>query len=199
VLILVLNAVFVTMIGVAKVVGASHPIPQTVAALRLGECELPCWIGIIPGVTRMEEVQGLVMSTGASGSFRVTGSVSPQGILIGDYRLRREEQSSAVISIAFSEGRVNQVMILAREITLGDLILTYGIPSCQSSAWDLYYETPQGRATIVFDEAVSRRYTVTPRMILLQRDTERSCTSARHERWHGIAPAWRYQQLQANS
>jgi hypothetical protein len=204
-LVLALSVGFALMVAGAKAWGASHPLPQTVAALRLGECALPCWVGIVPGVTRMEEVQGLVSSTGARGSFRITGSVSPQGNQIGDYRLRRDEQSNAFISIAFSDGRVNQVMILANGITLGDLILAYGIPSCQSSIWDLYYDTPQGRATLVFDSAVSRRYTVTPRMILLQRpqaqNAEQSCISDVREsqRWHGIAPAWRYEQLAANS
>lgn len=201
--VLALNLVFaVTVVG-AKMLGSSQSPPQTVTALRLGECALPCWVGIIPGVTTMEEVPGLVVSTGATGSFRVTGSVSPQGFRIGDYRLPSVEQSSAFISIAFSDGRVNQVMILTNEITLGDLILAYGVPSCQASAWDLYYETPLGRATIVFDLADSRRYTVTPRMILLQRaqaqNAEPTCTANVRERWHGIAPAWRYEQLAANS
>jgi hypothetical protein len=147
----------------------------------------------------MEEVQGRVLSIGATGSLRITGSVSPQGSLIGDYRFRREEQSNVFISIAFSDGRVNQVMILANGITLGDLILAYGIPSCQSSIWDIYYDAPQGRATLVFDSAISRRYTVTPRMILLQRpqalSAEQACTSS--SKWHGIAPEWRYEQLAA--
>jgi hypothetical protein len=204
-LVLALSLTFVVLVAGAKAWGASLPQSQSVTALRLGECALPCWVGIVPGVTPREEVQTLVLRTGASGSFRITGSVSPQGNLIGDYRLRRDQASNTFISIAFAEGRVNQIMIVADDLTLGDLILAYGIPSCQAPTWNLYYDTPQGRATLVFDSAVSRRYTVTPRMILLQRpeaqNPDQTCVSGVREsrRWHGIAPAWRYEQLTANS
>lgn len=204
VLVLALNVGFALMVVVAKAWGTSQPLSQTLTALHLGDCALPCWIGIVPGVTRLEEVQRLVQRTGASGSFRITGSVSPQGNLIGDYRLQRDAQSNTFISVAFSEGRVNQVMIVSEDIALGDLMLAYGLPSCQAPIWDLYYDSPQGRATFVFDSAVSRRYTVTPRMILLQRpqpDSAPACLSEirQAQRWHGIAPAWRYEQLLANS
>lgn len=204
-LVFTLSANFALMVVAAQTVGASQSPSQIVEALRLSECALPCWVGIMPGVTRMQEVQGRVLSTGATGSFRITGSVSLEGILVGDYRLTIGDQSAAFISVAFSEGRVNQLMILASGITLGDLILAYGTPSCLSSTGDLYYDTPYGRATFVIDEASSQSYTAKSQMILIESpresDVGQNCASASTglSHWQGIAPMWRYVQRSLSS
>jgi hypothetical protein len=205
-LVLTLNVSLVLLIHVAQLIGASQPPSEIVRALRLNECTLPCWAGIVPGVTPMEDVQRRVISTGARGSIRVTGSVSPEGRLVGDYRMSINDQmGTAFISVAFSRGRVNQVVIMAGEVTLGDLILIYGTPSCLSSTWDLYYDTPFGRATFAIENAASPRYTAESSMILLESqsrpDTDQNCASNPMglNHWQGIAPAWRYQQLGLSS
>lgn len=206
ILVLTLNVSLALLIHVAQLFGASQPPSEIVQALRLNECALPCWAGIMPGITPMEDVQTRVISTGAHGSIRVTGSVSPAGRLVGDYRLIVNGEAGTVfISVAFSDGRVNQVVIMAGEVTLGDLILMYGTPSCLSSTWDLYYDTPSGRATFAIDNAASPRYTAVSRMILLEPqsrpDTEQNCASNSMglNHWQGIAPAWRYEQLALSS
>src|SRR5262249_49025344 len=37
--------------GAARLIGNRQPLPERVAILHLTDCELPCWIGIVPGKT----------------------------------------------------------------------------------------------------------------------------------------------------
>src|SRR5262249_3873926 len=41
--------------GAALLVGQAQPIPSRLAMLHLTDCRVPCWIGIVPGVTSQEE------------------------------------------------------------------------------------------------------------------------------------------------
>ena len=40
--------------------GKQAPSPAYVTALHLDQCELPCWIGIIPGQTTLKEAKALI-------------------------------------------------------------------------------------------------------------------------------------------
>ncbi|MBX3086138.1 MAG: hypothetical protein KF716_31170 [Anaerolineae bacterium] len=41
-------------------VGHAQPTPSTITDLHLDECELPCWLGIVPKVTPVSEAKSLV-------------------------------------------------------------------------------------------------------------------------------------------
>src|SRR5258707_8222360 len=41
----------------AILIGRRQPIPDRIALLHLNDCELPCWIGIVPGKTTLGETQ----------------------------------------------------------------------------------------------------------------------------------------------
>jgi hypothetical protein len=41
--------------GIAVIVGRAQPSSEHVSQLHLTHCVLPCWIGIVPGKTRMDE------------------------------------------------------------------------------------------------------------------------------------------------
>jgi hypothetical protein len=43
------------LLAVIVVVGRSQALPDRVAHFKLQQCKLPCWIGIIPGETSLEE------------------------------------------------------------------------------------------------------------------------------------------------
>jgi hypothetical protein len=54
--------------SVALLLGRTQPMPDRVALLRLDDCHLPCWIGIVPGKTtvgqarqRIRDVYGKMM------------------------------------------------------------------------------------------------------------------------------------------
>jgi len=55
--------VFVLAIVAAVLVGRSQPTPAILAALKLDKCELPCWIGITPGLTTGGEAWRFVRET----------------------------------------------------------------------------------------------------------------------------------------
>jgi hypothetical protein len=46
---LLLCCVFTIGIGITLLLGRQQPVPANIAALQLDACELPCWIGIVPG------------------------------------------------------------------------------------------------------------------------------------------------------
>jgi hypothetical protein len=46
---------FALLILGAQVVGHAQPLPSGLAAYRLTECALPCWLGIVPGETTFED------------------------------------------------------------------------------------------------------------------------------------------------
>ncbi len=60
-LILLIVCLFVT--GTAVVVGRQQPISPRLAMLHLTDCKLPCWIGIIPGTTTLDEAKKDITAT----------------------------------------------------------------------------------------------------------------------------------------
>lgn len=56
-IILLLLVVLVVTASVARAVGGQQPAPPLLAALRLTDCIPPCWIGIVPGQTTIEEAR----------------------------------------------------------------------------------------------------------------------------------------------
>lgn len=57
----------------ALLIGRAQPTPPRVAMLHLTDCELPCWIGIMPGKTTIQEAQSIVKNTyGDSAIFSIS-------------------------------------------------------------------------------------------------------------------------------
>ncbi len=44
----------------ALLIGRAQPIPPRLAMLHLTDCDLPCWIGIVPGVTTVGDAKKLI-------------------------------------------------------------------------------------------------------------------------------------------
>src|SRR5688572_30550738 len=52
-----LLAALVVMVSAARVVGQQRPASPLLATLRLTDCVSPCWIGIVPGKTTIEDAR----------------------------------------------------------------------------------------------------------------------------------------------
>lgn len=53
-LILTLCLIFTAFTGVAILIGWQQPSPTNLAVLHLTDCAPPCWLGIVPGVTTLD-------------------------------------------------------------------------------------------------------------------------------------------------
>ncbi len=54
---------FTGVIVTALLIGRAQPTPPRLAMLHLTDCELPCWIGIVPGVTTVEDAGEIIEKT----------------------------------------------------------------------------------------------------------------------------------------
>jgi hypothetical protein len=50
-------------ISLALLIGRSQPAPESLRRLHLTDCELPCWIGILPGKTTVAEAKEQILRT----------------------------------------------------------------------------------------------------------------------------------------
>ena len=57
IVILVLCIALGTSTGAAILIGRQQPLPEHLTMLHLTDCAPPCWIGIVPGVTTLEEAK----------------------------------------------------------------------------------------------------------------------------------------------
>jgi hypothetical protein len=58
-----LIVVFSLTAPISILIGRHQPLPERVAMLHLTDCELPCWIGIVPGKTTVGEAVERVKQT----------------------------------------------------------------------------------------------------------------------------------------
>src|SRR5664279_2104258 len=54
---LFLVVIFSIMVGVSMLIGHNQPFPALVERLHLADCALPCWDGIVPGISSAREVE----------------------------------------------------------------------------------------------------------------------------------------------
>src|SRR5258708_35642435 len=59
-LILILCLIVSAFTGAAILIGPRLPLPEHLAMLHLTDCAPPCWIGIMPGVTTLDEAYPLI-------------------------------------------------------------------------------------------------------------------------------------------
>jgi hypothetical protein len=59
------------VLGVVIVLQRKQPLPERFAILHLYDCELPCWIGIVPGVTTLDDAEKRVRSVFAAPHYTI--------------------------------------------------------------------------------------------------------------------------------
>jgi hypothetical protein len=52
----------IVAISFALLIGRSQPLPESIRRLHLTDCELPCWIGIVPGQTTIAEAKERIVT-----------------------------------------------------------------------------------------------------------------------------------------
>src|SRR4051812_48275747 len=52
---LMVSAVFALLIVAARLFGSKQALPEALINLHLTDCALPCWLGVVPGVTPFGE------------------------------------------------------------------------------------------------------------------------------------------------
>src|SRR5579864_7933293 len=78
--------------GTALIVGRDQPLPERLAMLHLTDCAPPCWIGIVPGVTTIQEarkrvdaIYTLKYTSSPAGFMRILFSQDPNSWITLDY------------------------------------------------------------------------------------------------------------------
>ncbi len=123
----ILLIVCVLTVSAAILIGYQQPAPEQVAVLHLTDCELPCWIGIVPGKTtivearrRIKEVYGnlpgYTLSETDTG-FSISGMTGVDG---GEYR--------GLSDISLNSSASSEDLIV-KNITLEESIISTNNPS----------------------------------------------------------------------
>lgn len=114
------------------------PLPQSLAALDAGpQCEMPCWQGIRPGITRMTEAAGLLLLSPLLDRASIAPACS--GCIAFTMRWReptRFSKPTAVDTLSFDvllepeygQDRVARI-VLHVGAPLGDFMLHFGPPT----------------------------------------------------------------------
>jgi hypothetical protein len=130
--------ILTALCGMAMVIGRLQPIPTRLATLRLTDCKLPCWMGIVPGQTRFNEakkrvIQGFKNATATDGQHdrAVWSSINDSNavqIFIYAIRPQPDEDNPLIQHISvmlWDTGGDN--------IKVGDLINLIGYPTSTAS------------------------------------------------------------------
>jgi hypothetical protein len=125
--------------GAAIFVGGQQPIPDKLAALHLTDCLPPCWIGVTPGVTTIDEARNLIEKvynpeSGFTVQFYSNGP-SDLVAVIGYQRLTLPEINFFGTASAVSNNFVvNGIQFNFRgsgsySLAFGDLLTAFGPPA----------------------------------------------------------------------
>ncbi len=143
-----------------RVVGQAQSIPHSIAQLHLVDCAPPCWIGITPGVTSLDDAKTKLVTTyGGQSDLKIRdssdslGYVSPTTVenIIGGNNFYLvvhlnilqlvDGKNEAIQSIALFESRSDNYNYAP---TVADILGTFGAPQ-----W------------VVIEELMSNRYEIT--------------------------------------
>src|SRR5258708_37020474 len=61
-LVLTFWLIMAAFVEVSAIIGQRQPVPNRLARLYLTDCAPPCWIGIIPGVTRLRDANARLIA-----------------------------------------------------------------------------------------------------------------------------------------
>src|SRR5258706_13524101 len=89
------------ILGTAVVIGRAQPLPSRLTDLRLTDCTMPCWLGIIPGTTTLDEAaQQLHSAFNDKSPYRVDyDPTSRDGLVI--YTLFPRSAIPGLVSVTF--------------------------------------------------------------------------------------------------
>lgn len=137
-LICLLLAVLVVTVSAARVVGQQRPASPLLATLRLTDCVSPCWIGIVPGKTTIEDARERINTVyGKPGEYTLTfDGAMPSGLIWASLDHARE--SFGVVWITLDAQSDNVVDVIRFDFnsiyveklpTLGEFHQLLGAPS----------------------------------------------------------------------
>jgi hypothetical protein len=87
---------FSMLIGAAILIGRQQPQPEHLAMLHLTDCAAPCWIGIVPGVTTMEEAEARIKAVyGDTSKYRISAPY------YDNYHIEKLDNPSQQLEILF--------------------------------------------------------------------------------------------------
>lgn len=202
---------FLALIGTAILIGRQQPLPERIRALHLTDCAPPCWIGIVPGKTKMGEAVQIIFKT-----FEHSGTMQVQmdlGVIrigkqqIAIVQLLRKSDSTLIASVTISSSSISDpveaITIEHLEIhsnlfpSLADLVLLWGIPSCVDARKQLLIYNNEVRQSYMIARISSTDQMVTGAIIdqfWIIHPLQNQCKSELEmETWHGFSD-WRYWQ-----
>lgn len=206
-LMLVLCVLIMMGIGAARIIGHSQPVPASIQELRLLDCKLPCWIGIVPGYTRLQTAESQLAQVFTLPNYKLEKTRSSPtwtGANI-DFELIKTTDPAEVnfISIEVVDDVVERIAISGPLTpTLGELTSVLGVPKCVSTGFVgsdflmLYYSTDQSSTISAEIDVGPTRWTL-PVLIQFFRPQFEDCSRSRS--WRGLASARRYWQFIENT
>jgi len=178
----------------AGVIGARQPAQPALEGFRVGCSEQPCWYGIVPGVTRMQEAGELLEGH---------GWVVTRSDLLDYVRLEVKSPWGCRILIGGSIGLTRNPILEnipisdCDDLRLGDVLGQIGMPDRISSCNNQFNPVPQfnGQISVNLVDPKASRNWLSPFDRVERIFITQGAAFPKILRWHGFAPAWRYQQL----
>ncbi|HLY26794.1 MAG TPA: hypothetical protein VKQ72_10675 [Aggregatilineales bacterium] len=122
--------VLLVCIGLVIFVARQQPLPPRLAMLHLTDCALPCWIGITPGVTPVEQVKARIESVYGDSKVYHISEDSPNSLDIR--RLENREMSPEMIVQWIPTQQTDaywQTISINADLDAGDAVDLLGTPS----------------------------------------------------------------------
>lgn len=192
---------------VATAAGSTRPHPSALDDFIEG-CDdqtRPCWQGIVPGVTTVDELRPPLSDIILRVTATDTVAANTIPIPVTYHFMHSEVPSLCPASIEVIGEVVFAIMLeFCEPVQLGDLALIAGMPTRVYGSVGSFRMTPNPIAPIPRDlrdviyGAHHQRYSLWSPHDRLSTVYLRS-TQDVSERWHGFVPAWRYCQLEPDS
>jgi hypothetical protein len=198
-----LPVVFGGLIGLAVLVGYGLPPASAVQQLHLSDCAPPCWIGIVPGDTSIEDAVRRF-----SAIFAPVTHVSTPTLTLGTTTnpwvvmpllVSEDAADRLMVQLGSVEGIVNRIMMQGRRYgpvntmpRLGDVVRLLGTPSCVNpqtpsfEGWTLYYHTPYGTIQVGVLGRNSLVWTQPVYFIYLRATAEDADVCSVAQPWRGV-------------
>jgi hypothetical protein len=139
------------LITAALLIGRAQPVPDRLAMLHLNDCARPCWIGITPGVTRLDEAYRRVEQVFADPLYHLSKAQGSNGVT---YTIREAKDENlefsvqifslqpplvATILLQLDQAYINNHWVFNSKavLTFGDLNTLWGNPM-YIEAWACY-------------------------------------------------------------
>src|SRR5579859_6424791 len=87
------------LIGGALIIGRIQPSPKWMTALHVSDCQLPCWLGIIPGQTSGSETLARIDAVFATTLQEIVASTLEHGSGNGGIGLPLPAQSALKVHV----------------------------------------------------------------------------------------------------